>query len=227
MKLLFVDDDLDLLNINTKYFSKYNYQVITSTNGINIMEIVKSTSPDCIILDIMMPDIDGYSICESIRAYSDTPIIFVSGLTKPDNKIKGLLLGADDYITKPYSLKELRVRINVILRRTNTPSSKDTLEYPPLYLDLMTHKAYHNKEEILLSNKEYDLLRVFCQSPNTILTYQELGEKVWGYYIESDKQTIMVTTSRLRKKLSYYQNLKNCIQSVRSKGYTFIYHKGV
>ena len=222
--LLLVDDDKEVLKINAKYFLQAGYDVKAATNARNAYKILKDFTPDCIVLDVMMPGTDGFKACTEIRQLSQAPVIFLTGCDSEDDKIQGLMLGADDYMIKPYSLRELAARIQVLIRRyqrTSTVSSS-VLEYPPLRLELTARKAYYENTEIPLTNKEYDLLHLLAASPNTVFSFEDIGNAVWGQYIESDRKTIMVTVNRLRKKLNAYPAISNCLETVWSKGYQFI-----
>lgn len=224
-RLLFIDDDKEVLTINKRFLSNNGYQVEAISNPGTTIATFSSFKPDCIILDIMMPSINGYQLCKSIREISTVPIILLSGRVNEEDKIKGLLLGADDYITKPYSLKELTARIYANIRRhqiskSNLYSTK--LFYPPLTINKLEHKVYYNNEEIFLSNREYTLLLELASRPNEVITFQQLGQCLWSTYTEDDRRTIMVNVSRLRKKLETYIGLENLIETVWSKGYKFI-----
>lgn len=222
--VLLVDDDVQVLELNMKYLKMNGYQVQTAMNATSALKIVQKASPDCIVLDVMMPDMNGFTACRELRKYVDIPIIFLTGRTSEEDKIKGLMLGADDYIVKPYSLKELAARILVNIRRYKASSAlATTISYPPLSLDLSLHKAYFHEEEIPLSNREFQLLYYLVNRKNEPVTFQEIGEKVWGVYSEEDRRSIMVNVSRLRKKLEGYAGLENMIETVWSKGYKFSY----
>lgn len=222
--LLLIDDDKEVLTINSKYFMQLHYEVKAVTNARSALTLLKTFSPDCIVMDVMMPGMDGFKACTKIKELCSAPIIFLTGKDSEDDKIQGLLLGADDYMVKPYSLRELEVRIQVLIRRyQNTPTAKSNiLEYPPLRLDLTKHKAYCLDEEISLSNKEYDLLNLLAGTPNHVFTFEEIGNSIWNSYLESDRKTIMVTASRLRKKLDNYPGLSDFIETVWSQGYQFV-----
>lgn len=223
-KLLLVDDDKEVLQINAKYFKQNGYEVKAATNAKAAIKILESYAPDCIVMDVMMPEMDGFAACKEMRKKCNTPIIFLTGKDSEDDKINGLMLGADDYVVKPYSLRELTVRIQVVIRRYQaaTPSATSTIEFPPLRIELTSHKVYCDDEEVLLSNREYDLLHLLAASPNKIFTFEEIGGAVWGGYIDSDRKTIMVTMNRLRKKLGDYPLIADYIQTVWSKGYQFV-----
>ena len=222
--LLLIDDDKEVLTINTKYFKQLHYEVKAVTNARSALTLLQTFSPDCIIMDVMMPGMDGFKACTKIKEICPAPVIFLTGKDTEDDKIQGLLLGADDYMVKPYSLRELEVRIQVLIRRyQNTSASKpNILEHPPLRLDLSKHKAYYQDDEISLSNKEYDLLYLLAASPNRVFTFEEIGNAIWNTYLESDRKTIMVTASRLRKKLDAYPGLSHFIETVWSQGYQFV-----
>lgn len=223
--LLLIDDDKEVLTINSKYFKQLNYEIKAVTNARNALTLLKNYSPDCIVMDVMMPGMDGFQACTKIKEICSAPIIFLTGKDTEDDKIQGLLLGADDYMVKPYSLRELEVRIQVLIRRyQNVPATdkSNILAYPPLRLDLNKHKAYYNEDEISLSNKEYDLLYLLAASPNRVFTFEEIGNAIWNTYLESDRKTIMVTASRLRKKLDAYPGLSRFIETVWSQGYQFV-----
>lgn len=222
-KLLLIDDDIDVLSVNKKFFIKENYEVKVTNTAEKGLKMLTKYPADCILLDIMMPGMDGFEACKRIRQITQAPIIILSGRTAEDDKINGLLLGADDYMIKPYSLRELAARIQVQIRRhaAADAASSTTISYPPLKLDLAMHKAYYNDEELLLSNREYELLYLLASKPNQAITFEEIGEAVFGSYVESDRRTIMVTASRLRKKLEGYVGLSNFIETVWSKGYLF------
>jgi len=219
--ILFVDDDCDFLEINARFFTKEGYTVKISSNPNDAFYLVKSFHPDCIILDVMMPGLNGFELCKKIRSFCTAPIIFLSGRTGESDKIRGLALGGDDYLVKPYSFRELSARIKAQLRRYTAQSNFNLIHYPPLTLDLKQHKAFCCKEDLLLSNREYDLLLLLATNPNQIVTFEAISNHIWGVYSENDQKTIMVIASRLRKKMASYSELENMIETVWSKGYMF------
>ncbi len=223
-KLLLIDDDDEVLTINKKYLCREGFQVYTTSNPVQGIQLVKELQPDCILLDIMMPGMDGFELCSSIRRFSSIPIIFLSGKTSENDKITGLLTGADDYIVKPYSLRELKVRIDVLLRRAK-PSSPITqtnqISFGDLVIDKLTHKAFFKKEDLQLANREYEVLLYLASHPNQEITFEELGTALFGTYQEIDRRSVMVNVSRLRKKMSIDPLLERFITTVWSKGYKF------
>lgn len=219
--ILFIDDDTDILEINARYFTKIGFTVQTTSNPEHSFYLLKNFQPDCIVLDVMMPGLNGFELCKRIRSISRSPIIFLSGRTAENDKIRGLTLGGDDYLVKPYSFRELSARIQALIRRYHTLTNLNLISHAPLTLDLAHHKVFFNKEEILLSNREYDLLHLLMLNPNQIVTFEAISKYIWGTYSENDRKTIMVIASRLRKKLEVYEEISTAIETVWSKGYTF------
>ena len=222
--ILLIDDDKEVLQINSKYLSKEGYMVLTTSDPQKGIAAAKAKNPDCIILDVMMPIMDGYEVCEKIRHFSQVPILFLTGKVSEDDKIKGLLTGADDYITKPYSLKELAVRIQVILRRSapqNKPADSNLLQFGDLKIDKLAHKAFFLDKDLELTNREYEVLMYLAEHPNQDVPFEQLGLCLFGTYQESDRRLVMVNVSRLRKKMSIDHELEKMLETVWSKGYRF------
>lgn len=223
--LLLIDDDKEVLEINKKFFTQEGYNVVTTANPLEGISLVNSKKPDCIVLDVMMPGLDGYTLCREIRKSSNTPIIFLTGKTSEDDKINGLVTGADDYMIKPYSLKELKARIDVILRRVSMMAKeKNTsgqLVFGNFVIDKMAHKALFKGTDLGLTNREYDVLIYMAERPGQEITFAELGEALFGFYDENDRRSVMVNVSRLRKKMEMDYEMENLIETVWSKGYKF------
>lgn len=225
-KIMLVDDDSEVLEINKKFLIQEGYQVAVSDNARKAITLLKKHPADCIVIDVMMPEIDGFEACRRIREFSDSPIIFLTGRSGEDDRINGLMLGADDYIIKPYSLKELSARIHVLLRRrqqTEGPAQpSSTISFPPLTIDTLEHRAFCNDTELLLSNREFSLLLLLATHPGETITFEEIGTRIWGTYTPTDRRSIMVNASRLRKKLEDYPILAGMIETVWSQGYKFV-----
>lgn len=222
-KLLFVDDDEEVLSINKKFFEQEGYEIKVAKSAMSAYDMLEKYKPDCVLLDVMMPEIDGFQAFDKIKKLSGgAQIIFLTGRISEDDKVDGLLLGADDYIEKPYSLKELSARIKVQLRKkAPVVRASNVLNVPPLKIDIVAHKAFFNSEEIPMSNREYELLYLLAKHPNEIVTFETIGETFFGSYSDADRRTIMVTASRMRKKIEDYTELDNIIETVYSKGYLF------
>jgi len=223
--LLLIDDDAEVLAINKKYLTGEGFTVYTSTDPLQSIKLARTCNPDCILLDVMMPGMNGFEVCSEIRKESSVPIIFLTGKDSEDDKINGLINGADDYIVKPYSLRELKARIDVILRRSQktvpNPTS-NTLTFKNLTVDKLSHKAFYKGEDLQLANREYEVLLYLASHPNREITFEELGTALFGTYQEIDRRSVMVNVSRLRKKMTLDYELENMIETVWSKGYRFI-----
>ncbi len=226
-KLLFVDDDTEVLGINMKFMKNAGFEVIGSDKAVASIKLARDKKPDCIILDVMMPDMNGYDVAEKIRSFSDVPIIFLTGRGSEEDKLKGLMLGGDDYIVKPYSLKELKVRIDVVLRRYSKTVStlkedSNIAEFGKVKINRLEHQVYYDGEEIVLTNREYEALIFLTENPDRIVTFEEIGKKIFGQFLDTDRQTIMVIMSRLRKKMKVSEQFSNMIETAWGKGYKFI-----
>ncbi len=224
-KLLLIDDDTEVLDINCKYLSGEGFLVRTAADPLQGIEYARKMKPDCILLDVMMPQMNGFEVCAKIREFSSAPIIFLTGKDSEDDKINGLVTGADDYIVKPYSLRELKARIDVILRRSRKTAPKqdsNLITFRNLTVDKLAHKAFYKGEDLQLANREYEVLLYLVGHPNQEVTFEELGTALFGTYQESDRRSVMVNVSRLRKKMTIDFELENMLETVWSKGYKFI-----
>ena len=224
-QLLLIDDDNEVLALNKKFLEKEGFEVHTTSKPRQGVELAKKLSPDCILLDVMMPEMNGFEVCNEIRKFSQVPIVFLTGKGEEEDKINGLINGADDYIVKPYSLRELKVRIDVILRRSQPLKqavNSNKMTFGSLTIDMIAHKAFWHDEDLLLANREYEVLLYLANHPNAEVTFEELGKALFGSYLEQDRRSVMVNVSRLRKKLEISPELSNMLETVWSKGYKFI-----
>lgn len=224
--LLLIDDDIEVLDINQKYLTGEGFTVYTASTPEQGIQYAKKINPDCILLDVMMPKMDGFAVCSAIRAFSAAPIIFLTGKDSEDDKINGLVTGGDDYMVKPYSLRELKARIDVILRRfgqTAKPAADShIMTFQGLNIDKLSHKAFYKGEDLMLANREYEVLLYLATHANMEVTFEELGTALFGSYHEADRRSVMVNVSRLRKKMTLDYELENMLETVWSKGYKFI-----
>lgn len=222
-KLLLVDDDTEVLQVNKKFFEQDGFVIRTAPSAEDAYNVLYEFKPDCILLDVMMPGVNGFDAFEKIKKLSNNaPVIYLTGRISEDDKVEGLMLGADDYIEKPYSLKELKARVTVQLRKkaaAAAAANANILSVPPLKIDIVTHKVYFSETEIPFSNREYDLIYLLAKKKNTIVTFEDIGEIFFGSYSDADRRTIMVTASRLRKKIEDYAGLDNVIETVYAQGY--------
>ena len=223
--LLLIDDDIEVLKLNQKYLTQEGFTVYISSDPKKGIAGAKKVNPDCILLDIMMPGMDGFQVCQELRKFTSAPIIFLTGKDTEDDKINGLMTGADDYIVKPYSIREVKARIDVLLRRfvREVPAENtNVLTFQNLSIDKLAHKALYKGEDLGLANREYEVLLYMATNPNREITFEELGTALFGSYQESDRRSVMVNVSRLRKKMEGIYELENMIETVWSKGYKFI-----
>lgn len=229
--ILVVEDDINILNIIKYNLVKENYKVLTAIDGEEGYKIAMKKKPDLILLDIMMPKMDGLEVCKKIRKVHDTPIIMLTAKAEEVDKVLGLDLGADDYITKPFSILELKARIKANLRRqkgTNNiqiekEDKKDTIG--ELYRDLVIDKnnlvVTRGDEVIELTNREIELLLYLIEKKGAVVKREELLKKVWEYEYIGDIRTVDVAIRRLRVKLEKNSGDKRYIKTKRSLGYYF------
>lgn len=219
-KILVVDDESKIRELIKKYAVFDNHIITEAANGIEAIELFKSSSFDIIVLDIMMPELDGFSTAREIRKTSNIPIIMLSARGEEYDKIHGFELGIDDYMVKPFSPKELMMRIEAVLKRTSQGNStkNQTFEYETLRLDFSARILYIDNENINLSPKEYDLLSYLITHKGIALTREKLILDVWGYDFYGDDRTLDTHIKLLRKSLGKYSNL---IVTLRGVGYRF------
>ena len=216
MKVLVVDDEELIRNVIKEYCLIDNYEVIEASNGLEAIEMVKEHNDiDIIILDVMMPKLDGFSAFTRIREIRSIPTIILSARNEEFDKLIGFDLGIDDYVTKPFSPKELMARIKAVLKRSlNT----DNFVYSDLVIDYLGHTVKINGKEVKLTPKEYELLVYFSKNPNIALSREQLLGKIWGYDFYGDDRTVDTHIKTLRNNLGKYRDL---ITTVRGMGYKF------
>lgn len=216
MKILVVDDEKGIRNVIKEYLIVEGFEVVEAKNGIEAISIVDVLNIDLIIMDIMMPHLDGFSACKRIFENKQIPTIMLSARTEEYDKLLGFELGIDDYITKPFSPKELIARVRAVLKRSYMLN--EIFIYKTLEVDFKAHTVKIDQKEIKLTPKEYDLLSYFIQNPNIALSREQLLTKVWGYDFFGDDRTIDTHIKMLRNNLGKYRDL---IKTVRSVGYKF------
>lgn len=203
-KVLVVDDDLNIVKLIKLYLEKEDYTVCTAQNGVEALEVYKREDPSIIILDIMMPELDGNSVCREIRKTSDVPIIMLTAKGETFDKVLSLELGADDYIVKPFEPKELVARIKAILRRSETKSSQSNdkiVSFDKLEVNLVNYELKIDNKILEIPPKELELLYFLASNPNRVFTREQLLEEVWGFDYFGDSRTVDVHIKRLREKL--------------------------
>ena len=221
-RILLVDDDVEVLHVNSEFLQGKEYQVKTAVSAREALQVIKTFMPHCIVLDVMMPGMDGFEALEEIRKITQVPVLFLTGRTEEADRIKGLISGAVDYIVKPCSLEELSLRIQIhISRYRGVTGQTGILEFPPLRIELLNHRVFYRSEEIPLSNKEYELLVCLAKHNREVMTFERIGKELLGGYIDADRRNIMMNASRLRKKMEGFVGLENMIETVWGKGYCF------
>lgn len=222
-KLLLIDDDTEVLSVNKKFFEQDNFVIRTAASAADAYRVLTEFKPDCILLDVMMPGESGFEAFSNIKKLSgNAPIIYLTGRISEDDKVEALMQGADDYIEKPYSLKELKARVTVQLRKraaVQAAANSGIINIPPLKIDSVAHKVFCGEQDIPFSNREYDLIYLLAKRKNNVVTFEEIGMSFFGMYTDADRRTIMVTASRLRKKIEDYTGLDNIIETVYAQGY--------
>ncbi|WP_066868817.1 response regulator transcription factor [Clostridium mediterraneense] len=217
-KILVVEDDLQIQELIKEFLKAQNYLVDTADDGVLGYEKVKNNEYDLIIMDVMMPNMDGYSLCKMIRAISKTPIIFLTALSEEQDEIKGFELECDDFITKPFSFNILIKRVNAVLRRSETLSSdnedSNELVFETLKLDKDSYKVYVDEEECEFTLKEFNILKNLIEFYPRVITREQLMDKVWGYEYYGEMRVIDAHIKNIRKKIS-----KNYIKTVKGVGY--------
>ena len=225
-KVLVADDDENVLDIIRLYFEQQQITLITALNGEEAVSLIDTEVPDIVILDVMMPKMDGYEACRQIRKKSDVPIIMLTAKGEEFDRVLGLELGADDYVTKPFSPRELMARIKAILRRIQPrkQNEEDRENEPTFHFNGLT--VHIEKREVLVENekrvlkpREFDLLVHLMKSPGTVFTREQLLEQVWGYDFLGDIRTVDVHVKKLREKL--HSSNEDYIQTVWGVGYKF------
>ena len=222
-KILLVDDEESIIDVSTRYLERDGYEVISASNGEEAIHKWKKEQPDLIVLDLMMPLKDGMETAEEIRAVDDVPIIMLTALGQERDRLLGLTVGADDYLTKPFSPRELVLRVRNILRRTKRQSveQSDVLTYDELTIDASKRKVIVGDQEIELTVKEFELLYLLASHPTRVFPRSQLIEAIWGYEFDGDGNTINVHIRRLREKMEKDSAAPKWIKTVWGIGYKF------
>lgn len=216
MKILVCDDEVLIRNVIKEYLLLENYEVLEAENGMDAIEIVKTNDVDLVVMDIMMPKMDGYQAVREIKKIKDIPFIMLSARNEEFDKLIGFDIGIDDYVTKPFSPKELIARIKAVTKRTKGEDA--TYRYETLVLDDLAHEVTIDGKTVVLTPKEYDLLKYFMQNKNIALSRDTILSNIWGYDFYGDERTVDTHVKTLRNNLGKYRDL---IKTVRGMGYKF------
>ena len=224
-KVLIVDDDEHIAELISLYLTKECYDTQIASDGLQAVELFSSYKPNLVLLDLMLPGIDGYQVCREIRKSSSVPIIMLSAKAEVFDKVLGLELGADDYIIKPFDSKELIARVKAVLRRsTITADSNNTttcnkVSYPDLSISLSNYEVIYKGNVVEMAPKEIELLFFLASSPNQVFTREQLLDHIWGYEYMGDTRTVDVHVKRIREKIS--DNEHWALSTVWGIGYKF------
>lgn len=228
-KILIVDDDNNIAELISLYLTKECFETVIVNDGESVFPIVDQDPPQLILLDLMLPGMDGYQVCREVRAKHEIPIIMLSAKGEVFDKVLGLELGADDYIEKPFDSKELVARVKAVLRRYKTAEPKQKknqdsyvekkVEYPDLIVNLTNYSVLYKGRSVDMPPKELELLYCLASSPNRVFTREQLLDQIWGYEYIGDSRTVDVHIKRLREKIKDHESWK--LTTVHSVGYKF------
>ncbi len=232
-KILIVDDDENIAELISLYLTKECFETSIVYDGESALEAVKTFKPNLILLDLMLPGIDGYQVCREVRSSSSVPIIMLSAKGEIFDKVLGLELGADDYMEKPFDTKELVARVKAVLRRykpvsppvaePSVPAAKiKMVEYPDLTINLTNYSVVYKGRTLEMPPKELELLYFLASSPNQVFTREQLLDQIWGYEYIGDTRTVDVHIKRLREKIRDHESWR--LSTVWGIGYKFEVH---
>jgi DNA-binding response OmpR family regulator len=245
MKILVIEDEANIVDIIQLYLKQAGYTVVCASDGIAGLELHAREHPDLVILDLMLPILDGMEVCRRIRNWANTPILMLTAKQGEDDRIDGLEAGADDYLVKPFSPRELVSRVKAILRRSTMTSTSpgsssqearttgeeqgspsprllEEIRYDALIINIPSRRVMANGQELALTVKEFDLLVALASAPDRVFTRETLLNQVWGYSYLGDGRTVDVHIGTLRKKLEAVPGIPHHIQTVWGVGYKFI-----
>ena len=221
-KILIVDDDMHIAELVSLYMMKDGYETEEVYDGREAVKAAETFQPDLILLDLMLPGVDGYQVCREVRKNSRVPIIMLTAKGETFDKVLGLELGADDYIVKPFDPKELVARVKAVLRRyecKHEEEDKDVLKFEGLEINLSNYSVVYNGKSLDFPPKEFELLSFLAQHPNRVFTREQLLDRIWGYEYVGDTRTVDVHVKRIREKLNSEDEWG--IRTVWSVGYKF------
>jgi len=225
-KILVVDDEKPIADILKYNLEREGYEVVTAFDGEEALRKATSEAPALVVLDIMLPKKDGLTVCRELRSKSQVPIIMLTAKDEEVDKVIGLELGADDYVTKPFSPRELLARVKAILRRMQKAADaqkdpEDQLQFGDLILDLAAYEVRRDDQAVELTHREFELLKFLAQNPGQVFSREALLENVWGYEYYGDIRTVDVTVRRLREKIEPEPSSPQYLMTRRGVGYLF------
>ncbi len=224
-RVLVVDDDVKTVELVKLYLNRDGYRVLTAYNGNDALQLARESQPDLIVLDLMLPGIDGLEICRLLRKESDVPIIMLTALTTDDDRLTGLDLGADDYITKPFSPRELAARVRAVLRRLPGERGPEKIEHGELIVNFLKHEAFLEGRPLNLTPIEFKLLGALVKEPGRVFSRAQIIENALGHDFDGFDRTIDVHILKLRRKLEPDPRHPRYIKTVYGAGYKLLEHR--
>lgn len=224
-RVLVVDDDIKTVELVKLYLNRDGYKVLTAYDGVEGLRLAREGHPNLVVLDLMLPGLDGLQVCRTLRTESDVPIIMLTAKTTEQDRLTGLGLGADDYVTKPFSPKELAARVRVVLRRLPGERGPDQINCGELTINFLRHEASLAGRPLNLTTVEFKLLGVLAKEPGRVFSRGELIEKALGYDFEGFDRTIDVHILNLRRKLEADPSHPRYVKTVYGAGYKFVEDK--
>ena len=225
-KILIIEDDISIADIEKDYLEANGYEVELVHDGLKAMDKFNQYNPDLVLLDLMLPGKDGFELCHEMRKIKEVPILMVTAKTSISDKVLGLGLGADDFITKPFDPSELVARVKAHLSRFDRLVSKvekdeDVIEFGNIKINLKSHEVFKNNEEIKMPVKEFELLHYLASQPNVVFSKEKLFEDIWGFDYLGDSATVTVHINRVREKIEDNPSKPRYIETVWGAGYKF------
>jgi DNA-binding response OmpR family regulator len=220
--VLVVDDEKTVRDVVGQYLAREGFRVLTAGDGREVADLVERVSPDLVVLDVMLPGIGGLELCRLIRVRWSTPVILLTARSQETDRIVGLELGADDYVTKPFSPRELVARVRAVLRRAGDEAEPDVLELGELAIDLAAREVRVRGREVRLAAREFELLAFLARHPRRVFTRDQIMQGVWGYTAAIDTGTLSVHVRRLREKIEDDPRRPQRIETVWNVGYRLV-----
>jgi len=221
-KVLVVDDDVKTVELVKLYLNRDGYRVLTAYDGNDALRIARESKPDLIVLDLMLPGMNGFDVCRILRKESDVPIIMLTAMTTDDDRLTGLNLGADDYVTKPFSPRELAARVRAVLRRLPGERGPEKIEHGALTVDFLKHEAYLDGKPLNLTPIEFKVLGALIKEPGRVFSRAQIIEKALGHDFDSFDRTIDVHILKLRRKLEPNPHHPKYIKTIYGAGYKLL-----
>lgn len=220
-RILLIDDDIVLLKAMKHFFEKRDFEVFCAADGTSALQMAKTIKLDCIVLDIQLPDTNGFVLCEQLRAFTTLPLIFLSSFTEEEAKLRGFRVGADDYVCKPFSHRELEARIRLRIKRRFESPAATVLTFDGLSVDLTNRKVTYGTQQVDFTSIEFDILAFFVQHPNQLFSYEQLYDGIWQEPLGKSLHNLQARIASVRQKLLALCPDREYIQTIRRKGYLF------